>query len=440
MNFKLRLKLFENFDFVMFFSVILLITIGIFFIYSSGINSEGNIISNEYVKQIIFASTGLVIIALAMFFDYRKLQKYMLWIFIGYILVLFYTMLFGRKVNGAKSWLGIGFFGIQPSEFGKIIFIMYFASYLEKTDKQQDELNRFVVSLFILILPVGLILLQPDLGTALVYIPIFLVMCFMAKIPTRYIMLVLSIGMTTIIFTVLPIWEREILKQNVAILNILTEKKLKLITLAATFVITLISIIGNIFTKKRYYYWIAYVFAVLSISLLASSLAEKVLSPIQVKRLIIFLNPNSDPLGAGWNILRSKDAIGSGGVIGNGFLQGIQSHKGYLPEQSTDFIFSILSEEWGFVGGLVIFILYFTVLVRCIILLRNTTNTYGYYITTGIFTMFTFHFMINVGMVMGIMPVTGIPLCFLSYGGSSLWTAMLAVGILLGINARKLNF
>ena len=171
-------------------------------------------------------------------------------------------------------------------------------------------------------------------------------------------------------------------------------------------------------------------------------MAEKVLSPIQVKRLIIFLNSNSDPLGAGWNILRSKDAIGSGGVIGNGFLQGIQSHKGYLPEQSTDFIFSILSEEWGFVGGLVIFLLYFTVLVRCIILLRNTTNTYGYYITTGIFTMFTFHFMINVGMVMGIMPVTGITLPLMSGGGTSVIATLMGLGVVLniGINSKSIRF
>ena len=436
---KLKLKIFENFDFILCFSVILLITIGICFIYSSGIDSSGVNVSNEYVKQIIFGSTGLVLMCIAMFIDYRKLQKYIFWIFIVLCVILLYTRFFGREVNGAKSWLGIGDFGIQPSEFGKIIFIMYLASFFEKTDKQ-DDLKRYVKALIILLCPVGLILLQPDLGTALVYIPVFLVMCYVANVPKRYIMLVFSIGMVTILFTVLPIWEDTIAKKDVAILNVLTNMKLRVIILLASSLITVISIAGYILTKRKYYYWISYVFIIIVISLVASIAAGKVLKDYQVKRLIIFLDPQSDPLGSGWNIIQSKVAIGSGSLLGQGFLRGTQSHYRFLPEQSTDFIFSILSEEWGFAGGLAVFILYFIILSRCILIMRNTTNTYGYYITTGIFTMFLFHFLINVGMVMGIMPITGIPLCFLSYGGSSLWTAMTCVGLLLSINARKLDF
>lgn len=436
---KLKLKIFENFDFILFLSVVLLVTIGICFIYSSGIDSSGVNVSNEYKKQIIFASTALVLMAIAMLIDYRKIQKYIFWIFLALCGILLYTRFFGREVNGAKSWLGIGFFGIQPSEFGKIVFIMYLASYLEKTGKQND-LKRFVKALFILLCPVGLILLQPDLGTALVYIPVFLVMCYIANVPKRYIMLIFSIGMLTILFTVLPIWEQTIAKRDVAILNVLTNMKLRFIIIFATSMITIISIVGYILTRQKYYYWISYVFIVIVISLFASIAAGKVLADYQVKRLIIFLDPQSDPLGSGWNIIQSKVAIGSGNLFGQGFLQGTQSHYRFLPEQSTDFIFSILSEEWGFVGCCVVFLLYFTVLFRCIMIMRKTTNTYGYYIASGVFTMFLFHFVINVGMVMGIMPITGIPLCFLSYGGSSLWTAMTCVGLLLSINARKLDF
>ena len=436
---RLKLKIFENFDFILFFSVVLLVTIGICFIYSSGIDSSGVNVSNEYVKQIIFASSGIILMIIAMFVDYRKLQKHIFWIFLGLCGVLVYTRFFGREVNGAKSWLGIGDFGIQPSEFGKIVFILYLAAFLEKTGKQ-DELKRYTKAIFILLCPVGLILLQPDLGTALVYIPIFLVMCYVANVPKRYIMLIFSIGMVTILFTVLPIWEVTIAKRNVAILDVLTNMKLRLMVILAASLITIISIAGYILTKIKYYYWISYVFAIIVIGLLASVAAGKVLADYQVKRLIIFLDPQSDPLGSGWNIIQSKVAIGSGNLFGQGFLRGTQSHYRFLPEQSTDFIFSILSEEWGFVGGLVVFTLYFIILFRCIIIMRNTTNTYGYYITTGIFTMFLFHFLINVGMVMGIMPITGIPLCFLSYGGSSLWTAMTCVGLLLSVNARKLDF
>lgn len=437
MNFKL--KIFENFDFILFFSVIVLVTIGICFIYSSGIDSSGVNVSNEFIKQIVFASSGIILMLVAMFIDYRKLQKYIIWVFLGLCGVLVYTRIFGREVNGAKSWLGIGDFGIQPSEFGKIIFIMYLASFLEKTNKQ-DELKRYTKALIILLCPVGLILLQPDLGTALVYIPVFLVMCYIANVPKRYILMIFSVGMVTILFTVLPIWEETIAKRDVALLNVLTNMKLRLIIILATSMITIISIVGYILTKRKYYYWISYIFIIVVISLFASVAAGKVLKDYQVKRLIIFLDPQSDPLGSGWNIIQSKVAIGSGNLFGQGFLQGTQSHYRFLPEQSTDFIFSILSEEWGFVGGVVVFGLYFIILFRCIMIMRNTTNTYGYYITTGIFTMFLFHFLINVGMVMGIMPITGIPLCFLSYGGSSLWTAMTCVGLLLSINARKLDF
>ncbi len=156
-------------------------------------------------------------------------------------------------------------------------------------------------------------------------------------------------------------------------------------------------------------------------------------------RLIVFLDPSVDPLGSGWNIIQSITAIGSGGFSGLGFLQGTQSHYRFLPQQSTDFIFSILSEEWGFVGGLTVFSLYLVIMIRGIIIIRKTENRFGTLIATGIVSMFLFHFTVNVGMVMGIMPITGIPLLFLSYGGSSLWTALSATGLLMSINMRRLD-
>ena len=155
--------------------------------------------------------------------------------------------------------------------------------------------------------------------------------------------------------------------------------------------------------------------------------------------MIIFLDPATDPLGSGWNIIQSKIAIGSGSLFGQGFLNGTQSHYRFLPQQSTDFIFSILSEEWGFVGGIIVFTLYFIILMRTITIIKNTKNIHGYYIASGILAMFFFHFVVNVGMVMGIMPITGIPLIFLSYGGSSLWTGMICIGILMSINYRQLD-
>ena len=157
-----------------------------------------------------------------------------------------------------------------------------------------------------------------------------------------------------------------------------------------------------------------------------------------MKRLIIFLDPNIDPLNAGWNIIQSMTAIGSGGKTGLGFLKGTQSHYSFLPEQSTDFIFSILAEEWGFIGGLLVFGLYAIIFLRIFFIIQKTSDLFGKLIVSGVVAMLFFHFVVNIGMVMGFMPITGIPLLFLSYGGSSLWTAMIAIGLVIGINLRQL--
>jgi rod shape determining protein RodA len=189
--------------------------------------------------------------------------------------------------------------------------------------------------------------------------------------------------------------------------------------------------------KKKYYFWIAYFSLLVAGSLTAAAFAQRALKEYQIMRLIVFLDPSIDPRGSGWNILQSITAIGSGGVLGKGFLQGTQSHYRYLPQQSTDFIFSIIAEEWGFIGGFAVFTLYYILLRRCSTLLKTAKDSYASYIVAGIMGMIFFHFMINAGMAMGIMPVTGIPLFFLSYGGASLWAVMIAVGLLLGISARR---
>ena len=210
--------------------------------------------------------------------------------------------------------------------------------------------------------------------------------------------------------------------------------------LTGTFAVTVAGILGQIFFKKKYFYWITYVFGIISFSLLASAGAGKVLKPYQIQRLIVFIDPSSDPRGAGWNIIQSKIAIGSGLLRGRGFMQGTQSHYRFLPQQSTDFIFSIFAEETGFIGGILLFAVFFCILFRIVYIMKQTTNRFGYLIASGILGMFFFHFIVNVGMVMGIMPITGIPLPFLSYGGSALLTNMLAVGILMSINNRRLDF
>ena len=215
-------------------------------------------------------------------------------------------------------------------------------------------------------------------------------------------------------------------------------QKLPVMLIAA---IMLIGIIGLFFFKhNKYYYWISFISGIIFISLLASVVVGKKLKDYQLSRLIIFLNPNVDPERSGWNIIQSKIAIGAGGFWGRGYLKGTQSHLSYLPEQGTDFIFSILCEEWGFIGGFIVFSLYLIMFLRMIYIIRTTPIKYGAYITTGILGMFFFHFVENIGMVMGLMPITGIPLLFMSYGGSSLWSSMISIGFVMAVRYRRFNF
>ena len=287
-------------------------------------------------------------------------------------------------------------------------------------------------------IPMMLILLQPDLGTASVYIPIFLVMCFIAGLPLRYVFGLLAVVIGTLIFTLLPLWEKTILQRPSIGMKILGNKNIALLIILSLTGAMIIAVIGFLLLKKRYYYWIGYVLGITGASISGGSAASRILKEYQLKRLIIFLDPNSDPRGAGWHIIQSMTAIGSGGKTGMGFLKGTQSHYRFLPEQSTDFIFSLLSEEWGFIGGLTVFLLYSIVFLRMLLIIKRTDDLFGKLIVSGVIGMLFFHFIVNIGMVMGFMPITGIPLLFLSYGGSSLWTAMLSVGIVMGINLRQL--
>ena len=436
----MKTKFFEKIDYLLLFCILILISLGIAFIYSSGINSDGILVTNEYIKQIIWACIGLIFLLAFALFDYKKTERYATWIYFGLVLILIYTRIFGRYVNGARSWLGIGDFGVQPSEFGKIAFILMLAKYLSQT-KNENQLKRFFISAVIFIIPFGLILIQPDLGTATVYIPVFFIMCFIAGIPIKYLAFLLGCGISMVLFTILPVYNTYIAKGSIEIISLLTNQTVKIILVLATASIGFICIIiRRYFHGNKYFMWISFVFISISVGLVLSTFASKILKEYQIKRLIVFMNPEIDSLGSGWNIIQSKIAIGSGGLWGTSFLQGTQSHYRFLPQQSTDFIFSIISEEFGFVGGMVVYFAYFIIMLRTIYIIKSTTNQYGALIASGILGMLIIHFFINVGMVMGIMPITGIPLLFLSYGGSSLLTAMSCIGLLMSINYRRYVF
>ena len=433
----MNIRKITNFDYLLFLTVVLLSFIGILFIYSSGVNSSGNLVSKEYIKQILWVFTGIGLLFLACIYDYRRIKDRTFLIYLLGLLLLLYTCIFGTVRNNARSWIGLNNLGIQPSEFIKLVFILFLAYYLEKS-QNEAPIKRFIKAIIIMLFPIALILKQPDLGTASVYIPIFLIMCFIAGIPLRFILYVFFLGVLTMVFTLMPLWEETILKKGYIMSNLLKRSQISLIILFSMGISTVIAMIGNVLLKKKYYYWIAYILSIMLIAFAGSIVGVRALKEYQMMRLIIFLNPEVDPLKHGWNIIQSITAIGSGGLTGRGYLMGTQSHYRYLPQQSTDFIFSILSEEWGFLGGLFVFFLYSIVFFRFFLSIKRCDDLFGKLIVSGILAMFFFHFFVNVGMVMGIMPITGIPLLFLSYGGSSLWTAMISVGVVIGINLRQL--
>jgi rod shape determining protein RodA len=413
-----------------------LVVIGIFSIYSSGVTANGIVVSNEYVKQIVWAALGIVLMVFVAFLDHNRMKDYSFFVYLFFLFALLYTNIGGKVVNGARSWLGIGDFGIQPSEFAKLATILFLAQYLSGSE-HQSSLRRFAISFIIILIPIALILPQGDFGTALVFFPVLLFMVFVAGLERRHVLFVLAVSALSSLFTILPLWEKFILKSPSVFFFIFYKAPYSYFILGGSALIFALAAWGWGSFKRRYYYWIAFVSLIFAASILFSTVAHHVLREYQVMRLIVFIDPSIDPRGSGWNILQSMTAIGSGGFAGKGFLQGTQSHYRYLPQQSTDFIFSIIAEEWGFLGGFAVFALFFVIFRRCILLLKTVKDNYANYVVAGVMGMIFFHFMINSGMVMGIMPITGIPLFFLSYGGSSLWTVLLAIGLLLGISARR---
>lgn len=350
-----------NFDRFLLFTVIIAALYGIFAIYSATY-SYGTI--SNVVIQLVSLIIGLIILMIITLFDYEQYGLFIKPIAGVCIFLLVLVLIIGKSGDwGAQSWIRIGPIGIQPAEFAKIGFIITFSYHL---DKVSDKLNKPVNILLLilhLMVPVGLILLQPDAGSAMVFIFIFIVMLFVAGISYKYIIPAIILGVVSV-----PL---------------------------------------------------IYMF---------------VLSEFQKHRIMVFLNPELDKLGSGYNVIQSKIAVGSGGFFGKGYLKGTQNQLGFLPTKHTDFIFSVIAEELGFIGAALVIILLFTIILRCIRTAMISQTSLGKYLCTGVSAMLIFHTVENVGMCIGLMPVTGIPLPFFSYGGSSLITNLIAIGLVMSVS------
>jgi rod shape determining protein RodA len=436
-----RSKSIFSFDVYVLISTVLLIGIGILFIYSSGVTSDGRVFSNEYIRQMIWAGTGLALLVGVSFVDYRILRSRTVYVYGAALFLLILTLMFGRVVNGARSWLGVGELGIQPSEFAKLATVLFLADYLERTGSQIRRLSRFSMCFLIPLAPLFLTLLQPDLGTALVFIPIFLIMAFVAGAKVKHILFVVGAGVFSMALAVLPAWQARIGGGgDGSVARLFTETHLIALTGGALAVVCAGAGIGYALLRRNYLYWFMYA-AGLGFTVFMGSVAVRVaLADYQIMRLIVFLDPYVDPRGAGWNLIQSLNAVGSGGLFGKGFLEGPQSHYQFIPQQSTDFIFSILAEEWGFIGAFAVFLLFTVILLRGLYITLSVPDRFGSFIGAGVVALFFFHFAVNVGMAIGIMPITGIPLFFLSYGGSSLWTALLSVGVLMSVYQHRYRY
>ncbi len=358
----------KNFDFLLFFLTLAASVFGIIMI-SSASPTPGRHVAVQLAALVL----GIVLMGVLIVLDYEYLAGIAGYLYIGSIVLLILVLIpgIGTYDNGARSWFRFGPIGIQPAEIVKIAFIVTFAKHLSEVDYL---VNRPRNVLFLLLhsgILIGLILLQPDFGTAVVFGCIVITMLFTAKISWKYI----GAGIGAIAAAVPVAW---------------------------------------FFVFEEY----------------------------QKNRIINLFNPENDPSGTGYQVAQSKLAIGSGQLFGSGLYQGGSQQSNFLPERHTDFIFSVVCEELGFIGALVVVALLVAIIVRCIMIGMNARNNLGMYICMGVAAMFTFHLVENVGMCIGIMPVTGIPLPFFSYGGSSLLTNLVAVGMVLNVKYRSkvINF
>jgi rod shape determining protein RodA len=420
-------------DYALLISFLLLMTVGIITLYSAGGGGE-----NQHVRQIYWAATGMVIFILMLFVNYHRMGEYAFFIYIAGLLLLVMVLLIGKRVRGAKSWITIfGGFGFQPSEFVKIAVIVALARFLDRIGDDIRNLKNVIITLGIAFFPMALILLQPDFGTALVYLPICLIMLFFAGIKyTHFISLLIIFGIA-VVLPLLTTFSKLTHSVTFSFFQVLDDTRIVFfIALMFGFLSGTMYLLFRI-TNKIFLYKASTIFLIFFTGLILAAPLGRFLKPYQKERLVVFLKPSIDPFGSGYNIIQSKIAVGAGGMLGKGLLGGTQSQLGFLPERSTDFIFSIFAEEWGFIGSLALIAVYSVFVYRGIMIIYASRDRFSCLLAAGIMGMLLFHIIINIGMTIGIMPITGIPLPFLSYGGSFLLTCIVATSLLTNIEMRR---
>lgn len=356
---------FRRFDGILLAATALLILLGLIVLYSSGIKVGSTANQLDTSRQIIYVGVGLLIFWIVSRTDYNVLRNYSFLLYIVMVGFLLLVEIFGATRLGATRWINLGFFQFQPSEFAKLALIIVLAKFFSDNYEKSNNIRYVLMSLLYLLPPLVLVLAQPDLGTALVLVMVWLAMALTTKLKMRY------------------------------------------------FLIMLIALL-------------------VSLPLIYPRLA-----PYQRQRIATFVNPTANPDSTGYNVNQAIIAVGSGGLFGQGLSSGSQSQGNFLPSQHTDFIFAVLSEKLGFLGGLLCVFLYCVIIVRAIWIAKNSADRFGTLLAIGIATMFAFHVVVNIGMNIGLLPVTGIPLPFISAGGTSMLISLISIAILESIYGRR---
>jgi len=355
---------FRQFDKQLFLTPVLIFVIGLFSIYSASFKSAQTIDQILAMRQIAWMGIGILLVFLIVRFDYFKLQDF---VWPAYFLSIFFLVLvlFMPARLGAHRWIPLGGFNFQPSEFAKLAVILALADFFTHRRLEYSSKTKWMIPVATVGVPFLLILKEPDLGTALTLVPIFLAALYFWGVKPKTIFLVIGL-------------------------------------------LLLVAPLGFPFLKEY-----------------------------QKSRLLVFVNPNLDPLGAGYTIIQSKIAIGSGGIFGKGFMSGTQNQLNFVPERHTDFIFSVIAEEGGFIVSAVVLILFWLIVQKGYIIASQTPDRFGNQLACGITTMIAVQTIINLGMTMGLLPVVGMPLPLVSYGGSSVVVTMISIGILLNIKMHR---
>ena len=353
----------KDFDWFIFLLMFAIAAVGVVEIHSA---TQYDHAGNFYVKQIYRILIGLVLMVLVMSIDYHSLAENVPYFYVASVLSLLVVLLFGKRVSGSKSWISIGgVFELQPSELVKVVVVVALARFLCEIRTEYLTGTDILKASGIVGLPVLLVMLQPDLGSAMTFVPILLIGLFLGGLRRKWIV-------------------------GAAILSVLA--------------------VGVGWYNLKGY---------------------------QRERIYTFLEPERDPLGHGYHSIQSKIAVGSGGFWGKGIGNGSQTRLGFLPERHTDFIFSVVGEELGFVGAVTVLVLYFLIIGRAIHIAQTARDKLGIYLTLGAVGVFMFHVLENIGMVVGLMPITGIPLPLLSYGGSSVLATFMLLGLIVNVRMRR---